>query len=162
MVRNVWAPAGPAPRSVPRPEDGDLAMDPISPPEISPMPGGRRVLVVDDNVDAAETLALLLRLLGHEVVTTHDGTSGVELASSFRPELILMDIGMPGIDGYEATTRIRRDEADRGGEGRAMISALTGWGQEEDRRRSREAGFDYHYVKPVDPDDLQQLLDKLP
>lgn len=116
--------------------------------------GRRRVLIVDDNVDAAESLAILLRLAGHEVRTAYDGPTGLEIAQSFQPDLILSDIGLPGMTGYEIARRLRARPEFRN----TVLSAMSGWGQEEDRRRSREAGFDYHFVKPVDPADLERLL----
>jgi CheY-like chemotaxis protein len=115
----------------------------------------RRVLVVDDNVDAAVSLARVLeRHEGQEVRVAHDGPSALEAAEAFRPEVVLLDIGLPGMDGHEVARRLRgRPEFER-----ALIVALTGWGQESDRRRSGEAGFDHHLVKPVDPDELRGLL----
>ena len=117
----------------------------------------RRVLVVDDNQDAADTLALLLGMSGHEVRTAHDGAMAVQLASAFRPDVILMDLGMPKMDGYEAARRIRATP--HGAE--PFLVALTGWGDDADRRRTREAGFDRHVVKPVDPDELERLVAEL-
>jgi CheY-like chemotaxis protein len=116
--------------------------------------GGRRVLVVDDNRDGAESLAEMLRLLGHEAHTAHDGVEGVEAAERLRPDLILMDVGMPRLNGLDATRRIREQPWGRG----VTVIALTGWGQEADRERSRAAGCDGHLVKPVDPAALQRLL----
>jgi CheY-like chemotaxis protein/two-component sensor histidine kinase len=114
----------------------------------------RRILVVDDNKDAALTMADMLELLGDEVRTAEDGLDALAVADSFRPEIVLMDIGMPRLNGYEATRRIREQPW-----GRTMtIVALTGWGQETDRARSREAGCDAHFVKPVSLTDLEALL----
>ena len=115
-----------------------------------------RVLVADDNADAAETLAALLRLLGHEVDVAHDGLEAVEAAAAFPHDVILLDIGMPRLDGYGAAQRIRANGHSHG----ARIVALTGWGQEEDRRRAREAGFDGHLVKPADLEALRRVLDE--
>ena len=115
---------------------------------------GRRVLVVDDNVDSAETMAMMLRLLGNEVRSAHDGLAAVHAAEAFQPQVILMDIGMPRLNGLDATRRIRRQPW---GEEIAII-ALTGWGQEDDKERSRAAGCDGHLVKPVSLPDLEQLL----
>jgi signal transduction histidine kinase/ActR/RegA family two-component response regulator len=113
-----------------------------------------RVLLVDDNVDAAESLAMLLRLWGHEVAVAHDGPSALRAAAAHRPEVALLDISLPGMDGYELARRLRPQH----GLERTVLVALTGWGQDEDRRRSQEAGFDHHLVKPVDLSDLQELL----
>ncbi len=117
----------------------------------------RRVLVVDDNDDAAEALGMMLRMIGHEVRTAHDGLEGVEAAESFRPHVVLLDLGMPRLNGYEACRRIREQEGGK----EVFVVALTGWGQEEDRRRTREAGFNEHFVKPVDPATLVKLLERL-
>jgi signal transduction histidine kinase/ActR/RegA family two-component response regulator len=119
---------------------------------------GRRILVVDDSEDGAEFLALLLQVSGHETRTANDGPAAIEAAEIFRPEIVLLDIGLPRMNGYEVCRRIRQQPW---GPGIVMI-ALTGWGQEEHQRRSREAGFDAHMVKPVDHDALEQLLASLP
>ena len=116
----------------------------------------QRVLIVDDNVDSAESLAVLLRQSGHEVRTTHDGPSALDLTSSYRPEVVLLDIGLPGMDGYEVARRLKQQP----GMQAVSLAAVTGYGQEEDRRRSREAGFDYHLVKPVDLAALQEVFTK--
>jgi PAS domain S-box-containing protein len=113
-----------------------------------------RVLVVDDNKDAADSLAVLLRLWGHEVRIAHDGVSAVKAAGSYRPDVALLDIGLPGLDGYEVARRLRANPSLAGME----LIAVTGYGQDTDRRRSREAGFDAHLVKPVDLTELQELL----
>jgi len=115
---------------------------------------GLRVLVVDDNHDSAESLAMLLELAGCQTHLAYNGVEAVEAAMIFRPEVILMDIGMPMLNGYEAARRIRQQEWGKG----IMLVALTGWGQEEDRRRTAEAGFDVHLVKPVDYSALTKLL----
>jgi PAS domain S-box-containing protein len=117
----------------------------------------RRVLVADDNLDAAESLAMLLTMMGHEVRAAHDGAQAVEQAEQFRPDLILMDVGMPRVDGLQAAMRIR--SMDWGAS--PTIVALTGWGQEADRERSKEAGCDVHLVKPLDFDRLTALLTQL-
>jgi signal transduction histidine kinase/ActR/RegA family two-component response regulator len=114
----------------------------------------RRVLVVDDHADAANTLAQLLRIAGHDVQVAHDGPAALAAAVSRRPDVVFLDIGMPGMDGYEVARRMRREPALEG----VLLAALTGWGQEEDRRRTREAGFDYHLVKPGEPDALNAIL----
>jgi signal transduction histidine kinase len=110
----------------------------------------RRVLVADDNPDSLESLALMLRIRGHDVHTAIDGRDAIEEAAAFRPDVILLDIGMPNVNGYDACRRIREEPWGR----QTLIIALTGWGQDEDRQKSREAGFDLHLVKPVDPEVL--------
>lgn len=117
-------------------------------------PAAQRVLVVDDNADTAEGLARLLRRRGFTVAVANDGPGGVAKARDTRPHFILLDIGLPGMDGFEVAKRLRGDPCCRG----ATLIAISGYGQEEDRRRSREAGFDHHLTKPVNIDDLQQLL----
>ena len=117
-------------------------------------PAGRRILVVDDNRDAADSLGMLLRMMGNEVHTAHDGLEAVRAAAAFQPEVVLLDLGLPKLNGYEAARRIREQD---GGADMVLI-AVTGWGQEEDRRRSKEAGFDHHMTKPVEFADLQKLL----
>jgi PAS domain S-box-containing protein len=113
-----------------------------------------RILVVDDNHDSADTLSMLLDALGHETCTAYEGQAALSAADSFSPEVVLLDIGLPGISGYEICRLLRQRP---GGEA-LVIFAQTGWGQEEDRRRTQEAGFDYHLVKPVDPADLISRL----
>ena len=114
----------------------------------------KRVLVVDDNIDAATTLQLLLESLGHETCVAHDGAQALRMAAQFQPDIVLLDIGMPGLNGYEVARRMRALERRRP----LRIVAITGWDQEADRTRSREAGFDLHLVKPVDPNLLTRLL----
>ena len=116
-----------------------------------------RILVVDDNIDAARTLAMMLRALGHEVTVAHDGPSAIEISAKFEPQLVLLDIGLPGMDGYAIVARLR---ALPGG-ATMIIAALTGYGEEQDRRRSRAAGFDHHFVKPLALPALQTLLGTL-
>ncbi len=116
-----------------------------------------RILVADDNHDVAQSMAMLLELFGHEVHVAHDGLDAVSAVERLLPDLVFMDVGMPRLSGYEATRRIR---AQPGGD-RIVIAALTGWGQERDRRESRDAGCDLHLVKPVDPADLEQLLESV-
>jgi signal transduction histidine kinase len=118
----------------------------------------RRILVADDNSDALESLAQLLELGGHEIHKAADGVQALEAATRVRPDLVLLDIGMPGMDGYEVARRIRSQPWGR----EATLVALTGWGQESDRKRSREAGFDSHCIKPLDLQHLFTLLDSLP
>jgi PAS domain S-box-containing protein len=118
---------------------------------------GYRLLVVDDNRDAAESLAVLLRFQGHEVRVVDNGAEALELMKTYAPVMIFLDLGMPGMDGYEVARRIRQQSPSP----RVVLAALTGWGQEDDRRRSREAGFDHHVVKPMEPKVLEQLLSSL-
>jgi PAS domain S-box-containing protein len=128
---------------------------PVTPPARRLPP--RRVLVVDDNEDAANTMAMLLELEGHEVRAVHDGSAALEAARQMHPEVVLLDIGMPGMDGYEVARRLRQDPHQAG----VLLVAVTGWGQEDDRRRSREAGFDEHLVKPSDLARLRELFTSL-
>ena len=121
-------------------------------------PSSRRILVVDDNRDAAETLAMMLRLEGNEVSTAFDGESAIAATAQFNPEIVLMDLGMPKVDGYEAARAIRKDRS----AAEVVLIALTGWGGDVDRRMSEEAGFDRHLVKPVVPTELLELLSSLP
>jgi CheY-like chemotaxis protein len=141
-------------------DEGGGMTDEIHPSAIPasplPMPQKRRVLVVDDNVDSAESMATLLAIGGDDVRTAHDGEAAVALAATFRPAVILLDLGLPKMNGYDACRQIREQPAGRG----MLIIALTGWGQDEDRRRSREAGFDHHLVKPVDFTALQEILNR--
>jgi signal transduction histidine kinase/ActR/RegA family two-component response regulator len=117
----------------------------------------KRILVVDDNRDAADSLAMLLRTLGAEVQVAYDGLEGLKAFQAHEPAVVLLDIGMPGMDGYEVVRRLR----DRSSGKHVPIVALSGWGQEDDRRRAREAGFDHHLVKPANIDALQGLLRSL-
>ena len=114
----------------------------------------RRVLVVDDNADSADTLAMLLQIGGNETRTAHDGLAAVAAAEAFRPEVALLDIGLPVLNGWDTARRIREQPWGK----KMILVALTGWGQEEDRRKSKEAGFDHHLVKPVDIDALMKML----
>lgn len=116
----------------------------------------RRILLVDDNVDAAVTTAELLRILGNEVEVVHDGLAAVDAAFSMQPEIVLLDIGLPGIDGYDVARRIRANLAIS----QPRLIALTGWGQEKDRFASADAGFDDHLVKPLDLERLINALNK--
>ena len=136
--------------------DAPASKTPEPPGKTSPSGARLRILVVDDNVDAAETMAILLRLLGHEVTTVHDGYAALEAAASMEPQVVLLDIGLPGLDGYEVCRRLRRDRLKQ-----SVIVAMTGYGQDDDRQRSQKAGFDAHLVKPVDPEELQPLLTNL-
>ena len=136
-----------------------LALDEARGPVDQPgQPGAalapRRILIVDDNQDAADSLGVLLRMMGHEVHTAHDGLEAVGAVTVFHPEVVLLDIGLPKLNGYEVARRIR----DQPGGAAILLVALTGWGQNEDRRRSKEAGFDHHLTKPVEFPVLQRLL----
>jgi len=126
--------------------------------EAIPPSVGRRILIVDDSEDGAESLAMLLQLGGHETYQAHDGQEAIEAAERLRPDAMLLDIGLPILNGYEVCRRIRKEKWGQ----HLTIVALTGWDQEEDRHRSREAGFDAHMVKPVDHDELLKLLASLP
>jgi PAS domain S-box-containing protein len=118
------------------------------------IPSKCRILVVDDNEDSADSVAILLRTMGNEVHVARDGLEAVRAAAAFQPEVVLLDLGLPKLNGFEAASRIRKQP----GGGDVVLIALTGWGQPEDRRRSKEAGFDYHLIKPIDFGALQELL----
>jgi CheY-like chemotaxis protein len=118
----------------------------------------RRILVVDDNRDAADSLGMLLTFLGAAVYVVYDGASALEALPVYQPSVVLLDIGMPGMDGHEVAQRVRRMPGFRD----VLLIAMTGWGQEEDRRRSKAAGFDYHLLKPANADAVQALLASLP
>ena len=125
---------------------------------VTPAPRRFRILVVDDNHDSALSLAMMLSIMGHETRTAHDGESAVATAESFLPEVVLLDIGLPKLNGYEVAQRIREQSW-----GASMfLIAVTGWGQEEDRQRSSEVGLNVHMVKPVEPAALEKLLAELP
>jgi CheY-like chemotaxis protein len=144
--------------------DGDLTRLPVSLGAVAGehtqahgvVPPGprRRILVVDDNRDGAASLAMLLTVMGNDTRTAHDGMEGVEQAEAFRPDLIVLDIGLPKLNGYDACRRMRQMPWAKD----TLIVAATGWGQDEDRRRSKDAGFDHHLVKPVDAAELNRLL----
>jgi CheY-like chemotaxis protein len=116
--------------------------------------GAKRILVIDDNIDAAESIAVYLRLEGHEVRTVSDGPQAVAIAQVFAPQVAVVDIGLPGMNGYEVARRLRL----KGSQAPALLIALTGYGQKEDRARSTEAGFDHHFVKPADPRVIQAAI----
>jgi len=131
---------------------------PAPPALAAPAARPKRVLVVDDNVDGAESMALVLRQGGHDALTAYDGRAALEHARRAAFDVVLLDIGLPdGLDGYELARRLRSGETSSA----AVLIALTGFGQEQDHRRSREAGFALHLVKPVDPAELRRLLDRL-
>ncbi|HEY2747757.1 MAG TPA: response regulator, partial [Polyangia bacterium] len=115
---------------------------------------GLRILVVDDNIDAAEMLAMLLDLLGHQTHLAHTGPAALDATADFQPEVIFLDIGLPGLSGYEVARRLRAD----GVTARARLVALTGFDGEDEAERARAAGFDRHVVKPIDPFTLESLL----
>jgi len=114
----------------------------------------RRVLVVDDNVDAAEIMAMLLEFLGHQVQIAHDGVTGFKAAWTFRPDIVLLDVGLPSMNGYEVARCLRREPETA----KIFLVALTGYGREEDRRLSKEAGFNVHVLKPLGIDALRSIL----
>jgi PAS domain S-box-containing protein len=116
----------------------------------------RRVLVVDDNVDAAESAALLLKMWGHAVQVAYNGPAAVQAADEFQPEIVVLDIGLPGLNGYEVARHLRQQPR------KVTLVAVTGYGQEEDRRRTQEAGFDHHLTKPMDPQALRGILERVP
>ena len=122
----------------------------------SPM-SGRRVLVVDDNVDGAESLAKLLQFAGHETRTAHSGPEALDAARPFKPEVVFLDIGLPGMNGYEVAKRLRGEPSLSG----AVLVALTGWGSEDDKRQSGEAGFDFHLTKPAEVTAIENILARL-
>jgi PAS domain S-box-containing protein len=121
----------------------------------APRPAGRRILVVEDNPDGLESLLALLGLLGYAVEGAEDGPSALAAAARFEPELVLLDLGLPGMDGYDVARALRADDRHAG----VVLVALTGWGAEQDRTRTAQAGFDHHLTKPIDPDQLQAFLD---
>jgi CheY-like chemotaxis protein len=117
----------------------------------------RRILIVEDNEDSAESLTILLNLAGHKTHTAYDGVEAMEAAAAFQPEIVLLDIGLPKLNGFEVARKIREQAWGQS----IVLVALTGWGQDEDRRRSREAGFNHHLTKPIDPLALTDLLARL-
>ena len=124
---------------------------------VTPIPRRFRILVVDDNHDSALSLAMMLSIMGHETRTAHDGESAVISAEAFLPDVVLLDIGLPKLNGYEVAQRIRESAW-----GKSMfLIAVTGWGQDEDRQRSSEVGLNLHMVKPVEPSVLEKLLAEL-
>jgi two-component system, chemotaxis family, CheB/CheR fusion protein len=117
------------------------------------MASSKRILVVDDSSVQAKSLSMLLELMGHEVRLAHDGPSALQISTEFRPDIALIDVGLPGMSGFEVARRIREQPELR----HMVLIAQTGWGREEDREQSREAGFDHHLAKPID----HQLLEKI-
>lgn len=116
-----------------------------------------RILVVDDNADSALSMGMMLSMMGHETRTAHDGEAAVSTAEAFRPHVVLLDIGLPKLNGYEVAQRIRQE---KWGESMFLV-AVTGWGQDEDRQRSEDVGMNLHMVKPVEPTALDRLLAEL-
>ena len=134
----------------------NVAIDTASPtPEAPAETGKLRILLADDNVDFATSLATLLEACGHEVGVTHDGMAALEKAPAFKPELCFLDIGLPRLHGYDLARRLRELPETRD----ALLVAISGWGQPEDKRRSREAGFHHHLAKPVDFEQIEALLE---
>ena len=123
---------------------------------VAPADAPMRFLVVDDNIDSAESLSLLLQLMGNNVSSAFDGEQALEMANELKPDVVLLDIGLPKLDGYEVARRIRLEPWGHN----AILIAITGWGQAEDKALSRQAGFDHHLVKPVDPDALLDFIQK--
>jgi CheY-like chemotaxis protein len=115
----------------------------------------RRIVVADDNEDSAESFAILLSFSGHEVHIAHDGAAALDAVRAFRPDVAFLDIGMPGLTGYEVAEAVRAEPWGR----EIKLIAVTGWGQPDDRLRARTAGFDRHLIKPIDPAEVDRLLD---
>jgi CheY-like chemotaxis protein len=113
-----------------------------------------RILIADDNRDAADTMAMLLELGGHEVIVAHSGNQALGLGRQHRPDVVILDIGMPDVNGYEVARAARNEDWGKN----AYLIALTGWGQADDKERARAAGFDRHLTKPVDPDLVEEIL----
>jgi CheY-like chemotaxis protein len=131
----------------------------VTRPELSASPAQRvsrsaRVLLIDDNVDLARCLARLLEIHGHDVRIAHDGPSGIDQARAWNPEFVLLDIGLPGMDGFQVASLLRQNEATQD----TVIIAISGYGHEEDRARSKQAGFDHHLVKPINSDELAMIM----
>jgi CheY-like chemotaxis protein len=139
---------------LPLAEPGAMAAERAAVATETPAAPRHRILVVDDNDDAAMSLAMILEQLGHEVATACDGEDGVTKAAALRPHVVFLDLGMPRMDGIEAARRLRALPHGR----ETILIALTGWGQEHDLERTRAAGFDHHLLKPIDPDSLSQLF----
>jgi DNA-binding response OmpR family regulator len=121
----------------------------------TPAAASTRVLVVDDNEDAADSLATLLGVMGYEVRIAYDGPEAIVAADEFMPAVALLDIGLPKLSGYDIARHVRAQRGDG-----VLLVAITGWGQEDDRRRAREAGFDHHFTKPADFERLLELIDQ--
>ena len=139
---------------LPMPQDAPVATPPVHLVAPAPQQTARRILVVDDMRESADSLALLLSMSGNEIQTAYDGVDAVTRAEAFRPDVILLDIGMPKMNGYDACRAIRKQPWGKN----ILMIALTGWGQEGDRRLSTQADFDHHLVKPVDYEDVMRLV----
>lgn len=131
---------------------------PERPPAAPTTPAKHRILLVDDNKDAVEALGMLLEMMGHETHAAYDGAEAIAAARSFRPDVALLDIGLPGMNGYEACRQIRTEPWGK----RMVLVAVTGWGQETDKNDATRAGFNAHMTKPLELPRLQKLLDALP
>ena len=116
-----------------------------------------RILVVDDNIDAADMLTMLLQFLGHDVKTVYNGLDALEVATTYQPELVLLDIGLPGMNGYE----VAQEFCSKDPINKPILVALTGWGTSDDKQRAQNAGFDYHFTKPIEITKIEQLLNKI-
>jgi CheY-like chemotaxis protein len=134
----------------------ELPGDPKEPSaqKSSPPSSGRRILIVDDRADSAKSMAMLLTMKGHQVRTAHDGPTALQIVHDFEPDVVLLDIGLPGMSGYEVAQHLRREQGPK----ELLLVAFTGYGQPEDRRRSKEAGFNFHLVKPVSTATLMHVL----
>jgi CheY-like chemotaxis protein len=132
------------------------AAEPAAEPSMPAVPRRMRVLVVDDNRDGADSMRMLLEASGQEARCVYDGVSALEITESFRPEVVLLDIGMPSMDGYQVMRALRA----RGFVPPPVVAALTGWGQDSDKKKTREAGFDHHFTKPVAAEELMAFLEK--
>jgi CheY-like chemotaxis protein len=142
---------------LPRARVAPADMTPDATP-LSPEPLRRRVVIADDNRDGADSLTLVVQAFGCDVRTAYDGAGAVREAEAFRPHVVFLDLGMPGMDGLEAARRIRAlPDGDR-----LLLVAVTGWGQERDRQSTKDAGFDAHVVKPADPFALRTLIARAP
>lgn len=122
--------------------------------ETAPPTRRHRVVVADDGRDSADSMAMLLTVMGHDVRVAYDGQEAIDVAETFRPHVMILDVGMPKLDGYEAARRVREQSWGR----EVLLVAMTGWGREDDHRRSEESGFDRHFTKPADMSEIQQVL----
>jgi CheY-like chemotaxis protein len=135
-------------------ESGRQGRVPAGTSRAAPGSAGFRILVVDDNQDAASMLAALLRMMGHQVQSVHDGIAALAELDAFRPQVVLLDIGLPKMDGYQVAEQIRRKHTSR----EVLLIAVTGYGHEQAIQRGREVGFDHHLLKPLNPRELGELL----